>query len=52
MLHLQNKTKTTTTTTTTTILWPLNFVQDYQGEQYQKGKTSKVKQIWIYWNKR
>jgi len=30
----------------------LDFVQDYLGEPALKGKTRKVKPIWIYWSKR
>jgi len=33
----------------------LDFVWDYPGElapENQKGKTRKVKPIWIYWSKR
>jgi len=30
----------------------LDFVWDYPGVLAQKGKTRKVKPIWIYWSKR
>jgi len=32
--------------------FPPDFVLDYLGEPDQKGKTRKVKPIWIYWSKR
>jgi len=30
----------------------MDCFQDYQMSRHQKGKTRKVKLIWIYWSKR
>jgi len=46
---LLTKYLTTTTTTTTTTL---DCVRTIRVSQYQKGKTRKVKPVWIYWSKR
>jgi len=44
----------TTTTTTTTIVLQLFWIlsRTTRVSWYQKGKTRKVKPIWIYWSKR
>jgi len=45
-------TNTTTVTHNNRLTALLDFVRDYQVSKQQKGKTRKVKPIWIYWNKR